>query len=81
MNDMERALKAPGRRLGALAIGLLALTSLLAWLALSPGARSAVVDLFDLPDAELERAGPADAGGRPGDDGDLPFEAPHGRRR
>ncbi len=41
MNDMERALKAPGRRLGALAIGLLALTSLLAWLALSPGAGAA----------------------------------------
>ena len=41
MNDTEGALKAPGRTLGALAIGLLALTSLLAWLALSPGAGAA----------------------------------------
>ena len=41
MNDMERALKAPGRRLGAFAVGLLALTSLLAWLALSPVAGAA----------------------------------------
>jgi predicted lipoprotein with Yx(FWY)xxD motif len=41
MNDTERTLKAPGRRLGGLAIGLLALTSLLAWLALSPGAGAA----------------------------------------
>ena len=41
MNDTERILKAPGRRLGGLAIGLLALTSLLAWLALSPGAGAA----------------------------------------
>ena len=41
MNDMERALKAPGRRFGALAIGLLALASLLAWLVLSPGAGAA----------------------------------------
>ena len=41
MNDTEHALKAPGRTLGALAIGLVALTSLLAWLALSPGAGAA----------------------------------------
>jgi predicted lipoprotein with Yx(FWY)xxD motif len=41
MNDRERVLKAPGRRLGALAIGLLALTALVAWLALSPGAGAA----------------------------------------
>jgi len=41
MNDTERTLKAPGRRLGGLAIGLLVLTSLLAWLALSPGAGAA----------------------------------------
>jgi predicted lipoprotein with Yx(FWY)xxD motif len=41
MNDTDGVLKAPGRRLGALAIGLLALTSLLAWLALSPGAGAA----------------------------------------
>ena len=41
MNDTERILKAPGRRLGGLAIGLLALTSVLAWLALSPGAGAA----------------------------------------
>ena len=41
MNDKEGALKAPGRTLGALAIGLVAVMSLLAWLALSPGAGAA----------------------------------------